>query len=76
MRVKGFVITAQCVAELCKVGHREQDIVTGAPETATFSHAWYDNESQSFVIAMVDESFEEVPEGCRTPIAQTWDSTR
>lgn len=76
MRIKAFSITAQCVADLCKVGERQQNIVVGAPETATFSHAWYDNESQSFVMAMVDDSFEDVPEGYRTPIFSTWDSTR
>ena len=73
MRVRGFSITAQCVAELCKIGHRQQNIVTGAPETATFCHAWYDFETQSFIVAMEDESFEEVLEGCRIPINSVWD---
>jgi hypothetical protein len=38
------------------------------PESARFMHAYFDYERNVFVCVFENESFREVPEGCRIPV--------
>ena len=70
-RVKGFVVSARHVANMCKKGGMSYQVVDGAPSTAKFENAMYDHGRSAFVIAMTDDSFDIVPEGSEMPIQFT-----
>ena len=59
-RLQGVSVTGQMVAEAFPSGT--------IPESARFMHAYFDYERNVFVCMFEDESFPEVPEGCRIPV--------
>jgi hypothetical protein len=59
-RLQGVSVTGQMVAAAFPAGT--------IPESARFTHAYFDYERNVFVCVFEDESFREVPEGCSIPI--------
>ncbi len=62
-RLKGWFVTGQCIAEMIREGAKAFVVKSGVPETAIFSHAWFDPERRCFGVVFEDDSFPPVPEG-------------